>query len=64
MKKHFPNTLTCCNLISGCIATFMAFQGLFDVAFMFIIIGAVFDFLGLQQDYCTYHLILARNLTR
>ncbi len=44
MKKHFPNTLTCCNLISGCIATYMAFQNHFELAFMFIIIGAVFDF--------------------
>ena len=44
MKKHIPNTITCCNLISGCIATYFAFQGDFTLALLFIIIGAVFDF--------------------
>ncbi len=44
MKKHIPNTLTCCNLISGCIATYFAFQSNYSIAFAFIIIGAVFDF--------------------
>jgi len=44
MKKHIPNTITCCNLISGCIATYWAFQGVWDIALLFIIIGAVFDF--------------------
>ena len=44
MKKHVPNTITCCNLISGCIATYFAFQANFQLAFAFIIIGAVFDF--------------------
>ncbi|MBQ7419393.1 MAG: CDP-alcohol phosphatidyltransferase family protein [Prevotella sp.] len=44
MKKHIPNTITCCNLISGCIATYWAFCGVWDVALLFIIIGAVFDF--------------------
>ena len=44
LKKHIPNTITCCNLISGCIATFYAFQGDFLMALLFIIIGAVFDF--------------------
>lgn len=44
MKKHIPNTITCCNLISGCIATYWAFQGKCDMALLFIVIGAVFDF--------------------
>ena len=44
IKKHIPNTITCCNLISGCIATFWAFQGKCDLALLFIVIGAVFDF--------------------
>lgn len=44
MKKHIPNTITCCNLISGCIATFWAFYFQYDLALLFIIIGAVFDF--------------------
>ena len=44
LKKHIPNTITCCNLISGCIATYWAFQGEYKWALLFIIIGAVFDF--------------------
>ena len=44
MKKHIPNTITCCNLISGCIATYYAFQGYYMSALIFIVIGAVFDF--------------------
>lgn len=39
-----PNTLTCCNLISGCLATMMAFQGDNIMALTFIVIGALFDF--------------------
>lgn len=44
MKKHIPNSITCCNLISGCIATYFAFQGKMEIAMLWIIIGAVFDF--------------------
>jgi len=44
MKKHIPNTITCCNLVSGCIATYFAFQSDYRMALLFIIIGAVFDF--------------------
>jgi len=44
MKKHIPNTITCLNLISGCIATYWAFQGDYQIALLFIVIGAVFDF--------------------
>ena len=44
MKKHIPNAITCCNLISGCTATYWAFCGNYHLAFLFIVIGAVFDF--------------------
>lgn len=44
MKKHIPNTITCCNLISGCIATAFAFGGDSQMALLWIIIGAIFDF--------------------
>ena len=43
-KKHIPNTITCCNLLSGCVATMLAFEGTYLYAFLFIIAGAVFDF--------------------
>ncbi|CDA57908.1 putative uncharacterized protein [Prevotella sp. CAG:604] len=44
IKKHIPNTITCCNLVSGCIATSYAFGGAPKMALLWIIIGAVFDF--------------------
>ena len=44
IKKHIPNTITCCNLISGCIAIAYAFSGKIEISFIWIIIGAVFDF--------------------
>src|SRR5574344_855603 len=43
-KKHIPNSITCCNLISGCIATTYAFSGNPKMALLWIIVGAVFDF--------------------
>ena len=43
-KKHIPNSITCCNLISGCIATSYAFAGDAKIALLWIIMGAVFDF--------------------
>ena len=44
MRRHIPNTITCCNLLSGCVATMLAFEGNYLYAFVFIIAGAVFDF--------------------
>lgn len=41
---NIPNMITCCNLISGCIATYWALQSRCDLALLFIVIGAVFDF--------------------
>lgn len=44
MRRHIPNIITCCNLLSGCVATMFAFEGMYPFAFAFIIAGAVFDF--------------------
>ena len=44
IKKHIPNTITCCNLVSGCVAIAYAFSGKIELSFTWIIIGAVFDF--------------------
>lgn len=44
MKKHIPNIITCCNLLSGCIAIAYAFGGSPVWALTWIIIGAIFDF--------------------
>ena len=44
IKRHIPNTLTCCNLICGCVAAGCAFYGQYHYAVEMIILGAVFDF--------------------
>lgn len=44
IKRNIPNSITCCNLISGCIATCFAFFHEPELALTWIIIGAVFDF--------------------
>lgn len=44
MKKHIPNMITCCNLISGCTAIGAAFYGNYQWAALMIVVGAVFDF--------------------
>ncbi|MBQ7494306.1 MAG: CDP-alcohol phosphatidyltransferase family protein [Bacteroidaceae bacterium] len=41
---NFPNALTCCNLICGCMATGAAFHARFEWALLMIVAGAVFDF--------------------
>lgn len=43
MRRHIPNALTCCNLISGCVAIVFASNGS-TMAIWFIVLGAVFDF--------------------
>ena len=44
ITRNIPNTITSCNLISGCIATLSAFMGEIHMALLWIIIGAIFDF--------------------
>lgn len=39
-----PNLITGANLFSGCIACVYAFQGIYNLALVFIILSAVFDF--------------------
>lgn len=42
--RNIPNILTSCNLFSGCIAAYMAFQSNYKAALLFIVLGAIFDF--------------------
>lgn len=44
ITRNIPNSITCCNLISGCIATSFAFVNRPELALLWIVIGAVFDF--------------------
>lgn len=42
--RNIPNTLTCCNLVSGCIATLSGLYFNPEMALLWIVVGAVFDF--------------------
>lgn len=52
IKNNIPNTITCLNLLSGCIACIYAFNSMtqygdlmgYQIAFIFIALAAVFDF--------------------
>ena len=43
--KNIPNSVTCLNLFSGCIASVAAFNAEFETAAVFIALAAIFDFL-------------------
>jgi len=44
VKKHIPNTITCCNLISGCISIYLTLNGLHFAAALMVFAAAIFDF--------------------
>lgn len=44
IRRLIPNSITCCNLLCGSIAIYLATQGAFVWAFLFILAGAIFDF--------------------
>ena len=44
ITRQIPNSITCCNLISGCISTVFALSGDMKMALLWIVIGALFDF--------------------
>lgn len=44
MKKHIPNMITCCNLLSGCVSIVLICNGYALAAGIMIFMAAVFDF--------------------
>jgi CDP-diacylglycerol--serine O-phosphatidyltransferase len=44
VTKHLPNTITCCNLFSGCVGIVFAFQDNLIYAAYAIFLAAIFDF--------------------
>jgi CDP-diacylglycerol--serine O-phosphatidyltransferase len=44
MTKHIPNTITCLNLLSGCLAVIFAFSGHYAAVVVCIAASALFDF--------------------
>ena len=44
ITRHIPNTITCCNLLSGCMAVISAFQTDAWHTLLWVVAGALFDF--------------------
>ena len=45
LKQHIPNTITCCNLLSGCFSIMFSFTGMPVMAAVMIFAAGLFDFL-------------------
>ena len=45
IKKHIPNALTCGNILCGCMGLLVTSWYRLDYAFLFMVIGGLFDFL-------------------
>ena len=61
--KYIPNTVTCLNLFSGCIACVMAFEAHYELALLFIILSSVFDFFdGMLARALNAHSIIGKDL--
>lgn len=44
MTKHIPNTITCLNLLAGCVAVIAALSGNFMAVVVCVALSAIFDF--------------------
>lgn len=44
IKQHIPNTITCCNLLCGCLAIVKAFDGDLVMSAYLVGLAAIFDF--------------------
>ena len=49
IKKNIPNTVTCLNLFSGCIACVMSFEAKYELALLFIVPTLFIAFQWLQE---------------
>ena len=45
LKQHIPNTITCCNLLSGCFSILFSFSGMPVAAAIMVFAAGLFDFL-------------------
>ena len=63
ITRFIPNTVTCLNLFSGCIACVMAFEAKYEWALAFIVLSAVFDFFdGMTARLLDAHSIIGKDL--
>lgn len=44
LRRHIPNAITSCNLLSGVVGLLFAFEGRFELAFVMMLAAGVFDF--------------------
>ncbi|MBO4328744.1 MAG: CDP-diacylglycerol--serine O-phosphatidyltransferase [Bacteroidales bacterium] len=44
LKAHIPNTITCCNLLSGCFSILFSFSGMPVAAALMVFAAGLFDF--------------------
>ena len=73
ITRNIPNTITSCNLFCGCIASYMAFHSKYEVARLFIGMGATLGFFywmvlatfstRLSPVCCVFRLSSEKNLT-
>ena len=66
ITRHIPNTVTCLNLFSGCIAgvKLRFFEAKYELAFIFIILSAVFDFFDGMLARLLHSIFSDRKRTR
>ncbi len=63
MRKQIPNLLTLLNLLSGCVAITLAFQGRFTGVAIAVLIAALFDFLdGMAARLLNAYSLLGKEL--
>lgn len=63
ITRPIPNTLTCLNAFSGCIACVMAFEANYKLALLFIILSSVFDFFdGMMARVLDAHSAIGKDL--
>ena len=63
ITRYIPNTVTCLNLLSGCIACLMAFEAKYEWAFFFILLSGVFDFFdGMLARLLNAHSPIGKDL--
>lgn len=64
ITRNIPNTITSCNLFCGCIASYMAFHSKYELALLFIVLGATFDFFdGMTARLLRVSSPIGKNLT-
>lgn len=63
ITRHIPNTVTCLNLFSGCVACVLALQGNYEGALLCMVLSAVFDFFdGMLARLLDAHSVIGKDI--